>query len=289
MTTRSIICLFDGTREETSALATAIALAKAYAASLKIVFVSYTATAYVGAFGEGVAVGAGWQEAIERETAQRLEAARRTVEELCAAQQLSMDDDAVAFPRATFVTLENVSNRDLVARLSLCDLIVIGAERGTDVVARSVPDLALFSTGRPVLVVRPRLDESAATIDGAVCGIAWNGSPQAVRAVLNALPLIVRARQTHLFVAGEAGRDGATTDPSAAAEYLAAHGVEAQAEAVAVEDGPAAEAVLTRARALGCDYLVMGAYGHSVFREMVLGGFTRHMLQHAEMSLLLSH
>jgi nucleotide-binding universal stress UspA family protein len=47
--------------------------------------------------------------------------------------------------------------------------------------------------------------------------------------------------------------------------------------------------LLARCIDVHADLLVMGAYGHSRLREWVLGGATRHVLQHAQLPLLLRH
>jgi len=71
--------------------------------------------------------------------------------------------------------------------------------------------------------------------------------------------------------------------------YLRAHDIHAQGIAVATGQRSVPESLLARAKDLKADLLVMGAYGHSQFREMVLGGVTEHMLQKADIPLLLSH
>jgi nucleotide-binding universal stress UspA family protein len=43
------------------------------------------------------------------------------------------------------------------------------------------------------------------------------------------------------------------------------------------------------ARAEGADLLVMGAYGHSRFRETVLGGFTHSVLYDASLPVIMLH
>jgi nucleotide-binding universal stress UspA family protein len=40
---------------------------------------------------------------------------------------------------------------------------------------------------------------------------------------------------------------------------------------------------------MDADMLVMGAYGHSRFREAILGGATRDMLEKSEIPVFLAH
>jgi nucleotide-binding universal stress UspA family protein len=71
--------------------------------------------------------------------------------------------------------------------------------------------------------------------------------------------------------------------------HLARHGVKAEVEAATVSDIDTGATILSRLADLGCDLLVMGAYGHSRLRELALGGVTRHLLRHMTVPVLMSH
>lgn len=289
MTIKSIVCLHHGFDFERSSLATAIELAKANRGHLRIIHPAYLARPYAGFYGEAVAIG--WQDALENTLAQQIETAASAAAAACEKFGLPLSDDAAGpLPRASFLALSNYTNRSLARDISLADILVTGAQAGTTEFGDSaVNEVALFSTGRPVLVVRPGADGAAVPLVGVPCGIAWNDSPEAVNALVRGRPLYAQASAVHLFC----GRDGSDEAPPdhqrLALDYLRSHGMEASVEFVTKHGEAAADDILARATQRGCAYLGMGAYGHSVFREMVLGGFTRHMLQHAEMSLLLSH
>ena len=47
--------------------------------------------------------------------------------------------------------------------------------------------------------------------------------------------------------------------------------------------------LLSRAADLCADLIVMGAYGHSRVREIILGEATRHILQQRTVPVLMSH
>ena len=47
--------------------------------------------------------------------------------------------------------------------------------------------------------------------------------------------------------------------------------------------------LLSRAADVGADLIVMGAYGHARWREVVLGGFTQHMLDHMTVPVLMAN
>ncbi len=161
----------------------------------------------------------------------------------------------------------------------------------------NVPDrmklqAALFDTDRPVLVVPPGL----ATTFGECVTIAWRDDKRAIRSVLAALRLLSQAREVHVLAGVRAGLPAPGLP-----EILAEHGIAATLHVVSsgpqgrLETRPTAgagafgETLLAKAHALGTDLLVMGAYTHSPWRQLVLGGVTRHMLAHADLPILMRH
>jgi len=141
--------------------------------------------------------------------------------------------------------------------------------------------------GGPVLIVPETWPDG--TLGRRVL-VGWNGSREARRAAADALPLLRRAeRVTVLSVAPDQPADEPPEQPGAElAHWLARHGVPleiATAPAAGVDPGAV---LLARAAELGCDLLVMGAYGHSRLRERVLGGATRTVLGRARLPVLMA-
>lgn len=166
------------------------------------------------------------------------------------------------------------------------DLLVLSQKLGNDPLAEdaALPGRAVLRSPAPVLVVPEQ------GVDGAIgrrVAIAWNDSREAARALADALPLLARAERVWALSAGppEAAR---TLRVAELLAYLRRHGVDAEA-AECAGDGAAGARLLARAASLGCDLLVMGAYGHSRLREAVFGGVTRHLLGNTTLPLLLSH
>ena len=124
--------------------------------------------------------------------------------------------------------------------------------------------------------------------------IAWNGGRESARAVAGALPLLKDAeRVTTLALnpksGGEAGSHHGALPGADIALHLARHGVKIDAAQVVTKELSVADMLLSRAADQGADLLVMGAYGHSRFRELVLGGVTRSISQHMTLPVLMSH
>lgn len=118
--------------------------------------------------------------------------------------------------------------------------------------------------------------------------VAWNGSVEAAKAVTAALPLLRGAEQVTLAVLGDSA-DALGESPGAdIALYLARHGVNVEVLR-RTEPADPGKAILSLAADFNVDLLVMGAYGHSRFREMMLGGATRTILATATLPVLMAH
>jgi nucleotide-binding universal stress UspA family protein len=114
--------------------------------------------------------------------------------------------------------------------------------------------------------------------------IAWRDDPHATRAVLSALRYATPETSIHLL----AGVRPGSPKPHIPA-ILIEHGLTASLEIIPIGDGPFGSTLLARARDIGADMLVMGAYAHSPWRQMILGGVTRWMVAHADLPVLMRH
>jgi nucleotide-binding universal stress UspA family protein len=149
-----------------------------------------------------------------------------------------------------------------------------------------LPEELALGVGRPVLVV-PRYGTFERVGEHVL--IAWNGTREATRAVHDALPLLKLATKvTVLSIDPEHGTEPRVPGADIAL-HLARHGIAAEAASTPGLDIGVGDLLLSRAADLGADLIVMGAYGHSRVREMVLGGATRHILQHMTVPVLMSH
>jgi nucleotide-binding universal stress UspA family protein len=115
---------------------------------------------------------------------------------------------------------------------------------------------------------------------GHVVAIAWQDDERAVKAVRASLPILSKATHVHVLHAGEAPVMPAV---------LEEHGVTAEVHAVPEGKGSTGERILRTARAVGADLLVMGAFAHGEWRELMFGGVTRTMLAEADLPLFVRH
>lgn len=171
------------------------------------------------------------------------------------------------------------------------DLTILGQldpERGEAETIRPRPEQVTLASGRPILVV-PYAGHFETV--GRRALVAWNASREAARAVNDAMPLLAAAETvTVLAIDPREGPNGHGELPGADISlHLARHGVKATIERTVSAEVPAGELLLSRAADLGADLLVMGAYGHSRARELLLGGATRSILRSMTLPVLMSH
>ncbi len=164
----------------------------------------------------------------------------------------------------------------------LADLIV-AARPTADRPAPVMLEAALLETGRPVLVAPA---EARATLGRNVV-VAWNDTAEAARAVAAAMPFLGNADKVTVLTADEDGQFSASAADLSA--HLAWHGIAASTGAVNTGAVSVGEALLGEAGRLGADLLVMGGYGHSRVREVILGGVTNHILANAGLPVLMAH
>jgi nucleotide-binding universal stress UspA family protein len=178
----------------------------------------------------------------------------------------------------------------LVLQSRYGDLIVLGQVNPDDPISpmeEETPEYVAINSARPVLVV-PYAGHFEAPFKRVL--VAWDGSMEATRAVTAAIPLLQKAGKVTLAVFN-AGRQPDTHGGEPGADialYLARHDikVEVSSQVTAIDVG---SALLSFAADIDADLLVMGCYGHSRFREIMLGGATRTILQSMTLPVLMAH
>ena len=174
-------------------------------------------------------------------------------------------------------------------RARFCDLVVqpkpYGEGRTPD--AEAVVEAALFEGKAPVLVLP---EDGLPQTLGKRIAVAWNQSDEALAAIRRALPMLKAADQVDIVIVDPPSQGPERSDPGGMlTQMLARHGVRAEVSVIAKTLPRVSDVLCRHAREHGADMLVMGAYGHSRFREAILGGATRHMLEVAEVPVLMAH
>ena len=172
----------------------------------------------------------------------------------------------------------------LVARRArFFDLVVLGrSERVIDRPHTDTIEEVLVQSGRPVLLAPAKAPDAI----GAKIAVGWNGSAEAVHVLASSLPLIEKAQSVIVVTVGEEPEQ----DTASLLDYLMTHGIAATHRHVLPVKGVGpGEQVLAEARELGADLLVMGAYGHRPWRELLFGGATRQVISTSLLPILLAH
>jgi len=175
------------------------------------------------------------------------------------------------------------------------DLIVLGQVDPDDtqaMLSRPLPEEVALAAGRPVLVVP--YAGSWREIGRRVL-VGWDASREATRAVNEAMPLLRSAQAVTIISVdpvaspGDHGEGHGEVPGADIALHLARHGVKATIETTVSAGIGVGNALLSRASDLEADLLVMGAYGHSRVRELLLGGATRTILESMTLPVLMAH
>lgn len=179
--------------------------------------------------------------------------------------------------------------RTFAAEGRFADLMIVGqhdpdGEAGieTDGLAEQV----VLNSGRPCLVV-PYAGEFP--VLGRRILVAWNGSREASRAVHDAMPFLRRAAKVHVVQVEPHGGGREVELPTDLARHLDRHGVAVELLHDVAVGISIADVLLSRAADLSIDLIVAGAYGHSRFRELVLGGVTSSLFSEMTVPVLMSH
>ena len=175
---------------------------------------------------------------------------------------------------------------DIIHQARIADLVVACVNDKSDPLSsfHDVPIRLVLETGRPVLLVPATAQMKTV---GQRITVAWNHSRESARAVFDALPLLRTAVSVEILAVNPR-QDSATSPGEALASALSRHGVKASAlvvNAASRSEGDELTAALAKHES---DMLVMGCYGHSRLREMVLGGLTKYVLGRMAMPVLLS-
>lgn len=149
-------------------------------------------------------------------------------------------------------------------------------------------ETALFESGRPVLVL-PNGYRAAEMGAFHSVTVAWDNSRAAARAIADAIPVLRRAKAVRVVTIVDEKAIRSEPEPGEILKYLDAHGVNAGHDRVRAGGRSGATVLMDYARQHSAELLVMGGYGHSRMREIVLGGVTKAMLTHPPLPVFLSH
>lgn len=179
--------------------------------------------------------------------------------------------------------------RHVASRARFSDLVVLAQPYGDGHGAELEPvtESALFEAHTPALIVPDNAKPAPAPQR---IMIGWNESPEALIAVRAALPMLIQADVAHVVVIDPPTHGPNRSDPGGMlSQYLARHHVKVEIDVLSKTLPRVSDVMMRHAADMDADMVVMGAYGHSRFREAVFGGATRYMLEQAKLPVFMAH
>jgi nucleotide-binding universal stress UspA family protein len=195
----------------------------------------------------------------------------------------------ISFESRTDRVLYTAMAETLATHARYADVAILGqADPDDGDGPRYLPEEVTLASGRPSLVI-PYIGP-AATLGQRVT-VAWDASREAARAVNDALPMLKRAQAVGVVSVNPGDRPfGHGEQPGAdIALHLARHGIKVEVQRIESRDIDVPNTILSHIADQSSDLLVMGAYGHSRLRELVLGGVTRTILREMTVPVLMAH
>lgn len=215
---------------------------------------------------------------------------RATIIDRLHAESKAVADAVAAAQGLATQTVETTGDRiviDVASWLRCVDLTVLAPPRPNGVGQDDAMfEAAVFGAGSPALLVPPSRNGAPVGRDVA---IAWKDCREAARAIHDALPLLHRAKSVRFIAVHGDRKYHGERALTRMVESLKARGVAVGAPVIESHETRQSEALLEAAEGVGADLLVMGAYGRWRMSEMLFGGFTQHVLEHASIPVLLSH
>ncbi len=280
MAWKDLLVHIDDGKASPGRVAAAIALARAHAAHLTGLYV-ITEPALPGFVQSQIPTA--WREQTSRQWRERGERAAARFREAAARAGLNAD---CRIDRA----LEGDVSAVVALHARYADAVILGQADPDEPepASRPAPEEVVLGCGRPAIVV-PYIGAGPTIGDCVV--VAWDAGREATRAVNDALPLLTKAKSVIVLAANPRPTlAGHGAEPGAdIALHLARHGVKVAVQPIEAGDIAVADAILSRLADVGADLLVMGAYGHSRARELLLGGVTRQVLPQMTVPVLMSH
>jgi len=229
---------------------------------------------------------AGMNAAVLQETLQQ---ARTDAEEMAKAAKAQLGATTLRWGVTDAVCQLADIARYVASHARFSDLAVLPRPYGDDRGIELEPTVegALFEGQAPVIV----LPTSSETLKlPRKVAIGWNESAEALRAVRNALPLLKTAERAHIVVIDPPKHGPNRSDPGGLlSQFLARHGVHVEIDVLSKTMPRVSDVMRRHVSDIDADMVVMGAYGHSRFREAILGGATRNMLETSEVPVFMAH
>jgi nucleotide-binding universal stress UspA family protein len=285
MAYRKILVPLTGGERDRRVLAGAFDIAKAFGGHVAGVFVRPDPSEVLPYLGEGVSAGV-MQEIMDvsRAATKRASDVARGTFGAAASTAGAPVDGAAGGLGASFGMREGLFDDVVAAEARLSDLVVFDAPADAkDATLQAGMEAALLNGRTPLLLVPHR----QAPIVGTKVAIGWDGGAAAAHAITAAIPLLARASSIEIVNVNSGPID--TIQMDRLRDYLRLHGLASIEHGINPGSQSTASALIDGATRSGAGLLVIGGYGHSRLRELVLGGVTRHVFANATLPVFMAH
>lgn len=188
---------------------------------------------------------------------------------------------------AEWTVAQGYAEEQLALRVRYADLLVLGQSDPEGRVPPVAPESVVMAAGRPAIVVPHVGTESP---PGRTILLCWSATRESARAATEALPMLRQAAKVVVLIVGAEHPPAGAGEPGADLKsWLARHGIDAVVQHDVASDSDVGSVILSRAADNAADLIVMGLYGHSRLRQMVLGGVSRTMLASMTVPVLMAH
>ena len=186
--------------------------------------------------------------------------------------------------------IEGIDVRYIVEKSRYADVVIVpqGYSRYGEEESQKIADYLSINMGRPLMVITDL--KKVFNLPKRVV-IAWDESLEAARAVHDAIPFLDLTEHVQIVsVSSNTDQEKANMIFSDdLRKHLSHHGINAEVASLDKTSKGTGATILQAAIEYDADLIVMGAYGHTRFKELILGGTTKHLLKHTTIPLFLSH
>lgn len=288
MTIKNMLVPVGDIARDEGAIGTALVLTQEFGGHADCMFVTGDVSDVIpaGAMGLFESVQVQIRQEYDHERDEKQKIARQRFNEMLEERNIDYRELALPaeLPSASWEVATGLASEIVAMRGGAYDMVVVGRPaRDQTTVAELSAEAALFRTGRPVLIAPPKTPRSI----GEAVVIGWNRSASSARSIAAAMPLLMMSRSVTIVTVTTGAKIGPS--PQDMAKYLSWHEVQAEVVEIPPDHRLVGEVLLEEAERVSADLLVMGAYSHSRLRELILGGVTRHVLQNADLPVLMAH
>lgn len=289
---KTILVPFAGKFNEVNVLKTGFSLAKLFEARVQVLHISPDPQEFIQSAYSGVSTPfvtfEGVLEELEKHNKKEQEEAQQVYNKFFDQHVTTCSNKEEA--ACAFLQQEIGNAKDIISlKGRMSDLIVMSTAFEEDKTRYDGSTIgALFNTGRPVLLIPPHSHYDDITKLNNVI-ISWNGSKEAMRAVISSLPLLHQAKQINILTIQEEGDDELPISAQELSQYLEQHNIKSDVIIQKASDTDATEVIFAKAKDKNADMIIMGAYSHNRLWETFFGGVTDFMLKNTTIPVLMAH